>query len=164
MFKSLNALKKPSQTLNSMSEPRAGWGQGGWNDRRVVWLFANTNRDQSPAHGWYAIFEWWDRGYTLNRNIRFKGEGNPVHKNVFIAKVAYQGKDKLMLIFQRSLLSKMSSTRLRELTRQQGACCRCLEWTSIRSNLRRRLCGKLWISKMIVRANSSIALLSLAFF
>ena len=77
-----------------MPDPRADWGQGGWNDCGVVWLFANTNSDQSPAHGWYAIFVWWDRGYILNRNIKFKGEGNSVHKNVFIAKVAYQGKDK----------------------------------------------------------------------
>lgn len=33
------------------------------------------------------------------------------------------------------------SMRLRELTRQQGVCCRCLGWMSIRSKLR-RLCGK----------------------
>ena len=85
--------QKAQPNLNSMPDPRSDWSFG-WNDRRVVWFFANTNNERNPAHGWYAIFISRDTGYTPNRNINFKGEGNSVHKDVFIAKAVYQGKDK----------------------------------------------------------------------
>ncbi|KAK3176175.1 hypothetical protein OEA41_007498 [Lepraria neglecta] len=88
-----NSLRKRSQNLNSMPDPRSDWGLG-WNDRRVVWFFTSTNNERNPAHGWYAIFMSGDTGYTPNRNINFKSEGNSVHKDVFIAKAVYQGKDK----------------------------------------------------------------------
>jgi hypothetical protein len=67
----------------------------GWTDRRVIWFFANTGNPFSAAYGWYAIFVSWDKGYMLNRNVNFAGLGRSVHKDVFIVKSAFRGKDKL---------------------------------------------------------------------